>query len=116
VSTKEANKDFFFFDPLRRGRGRGRREEGGTRDERKRDWWHSIKKAGNAPEAGELFKSAGGSSAFRGRAVSRLSAFFFKLVPGREECSRREIFFFSAVKKAGRKGNLIRPKRQQLKS
>lgn len=95
------------------GEGR-KRGKGGTREERKTNWWHSVQKAGNAPEAGELYKSAGRSKAFQSQAVSCFVAFFFKPGPMWEQCGMRGIFRCWEV--AGRRGNLTCPKRQQLKS
>ena len=57
----------------------GGADEGGKRDKRKTNWWHSGKETGNVPEAGELYMSAKRSKAFQSRAVSCFFAFSFKL-------------------------------------
>ena len=62
-------------------------EEGGTRDKRKTNWWHSGKETGNVPEAGELYMSAKRSKAFQSRAVSCFFAFSFKPGTASEACS-----------------------------
>lgn len=67
--------------------GEGERGEGGTRDERKTNWWHSVEKAGNAPEAGELYKSAERSKAVQSQAISCFFAFSFKPGLVLEHCS-----------------------------
>lgn len=60
----------------RREWGREKRGEGRTQDKRKTNWWHSVKKAGNTPEADELYKSAGCSKAFQSQVVFVLLCFF----------------------------------------
>ena len=73
----------------------------------------AVKKAGNAPEAGELYMSAGRCKAFQSRAVSCFFAFSFKPGPASEEGSRRGIL--RCWEAAGRKGNLIRPQKAAIK-